>query len=60
MNIDLSKITRLEVINHSNINDEKGRIVVAYKGEKGFDDIDIQVQDNGTTVKIFLSSKEHK
>jgi hypothetical protein len=55
--IDETKITRLEVINHSSdINNPIGRILTLYKELDDFNSIEISIQDNGRTMKIFLNS----
>ena len=49
------EITRFEVINHAS-NDEKiGRILTMHKILKDFENIEVQYQDGGRTLKIFLS-----
>ncbi len=56
MIIDETKITRLEVINHaSNINNPIGRILTLYKELGHFNNIEISIQDDGKTMKIFLN-----
>lgn len=55
--MNAEKITRLEVINHAKNNKPIGRILTLYKGLKDFDFLDIDLQDGGKTLKIFLSSK---
>jgi hypothetical protein len=55
--IDETKITRLEVINHSSdINNPISRILTLYKELDDFNSIEISIQDNGRTMKIFLNS----
>jgi len=58
MNTD--KITRLEVINHAKNDQPIGRILTLYKELKDFDFLDIDIQDGGKTLKIFLLSKEEE
>lgn len=48
------KIDRIEIINHAGNQYQKGRLVVAYKG-KDFKELDFSLQDDGRTLKIFLS-----
>lgn len=49
------EITRFEVINHAS-NDEKiGRILTMHKILKDFENIEVEYQDGGRTLKIFLS-----
>lgn len=52
--INQSKINRLEIINHANNNKPIGRILTLYKELKDFNSIEIQIQDDGKTIKIFL------
>ena len=54
--IDETTITRLEVINHaSTVNGRSiGRILTLYKLLGDFKNIELSVQDNGQTLKIFL------
>jgi hypothetical protein len=55
--IDETKITRLEVINHSSdINNPISRILTLYKELDDFNSIEISIQDDGRTMKIFLNS----
>lgn len=54
MEIDFSKITRLEVINHANNSMKIGRLLVLYKSLKDFVEIFADIQDGGKTLKIFL------
>ena len=59
MNIDDTKITRIEIINHAkNSYYQVGRIVTLHKGLGDFDIAEISMQDGGTTMKIFLNSLE--
>jgi hypothetical protein len=52
--IPASKITRLEVINHA-VNDKPiGRILTLYKELGHFNNIELDYQDSGRTLKIFL------
>ena len=53
--IDDSKITRIEVINHgSKKHHPIGRILTLYKELEHFKYVEIDMQDGGTTMKIFL------
>jgi hypothetical protein len=54
--IDNSKITRIEVINHADNGMPAGRILVLYKEMGDFHTVDISIQDNGRTMKIFLNA----
>lgn len=56
--IDETKITRLEVINHATNNMNVGRILTLYKELEDFETIELSVQDGGRTLKIFLRDKE--
>lgn len=58
--VNTEKITRLEVINHAKNNKPIGRILTLYKELKDFDFLDIDLQDGGKTLKIFLSSKNEE
>lgn len=60
VNINDSKITRIEVINHAKNDRPVGRLLTLYKELGDFDIVDISMQDGGKTMKIFLSSKEKK
>lgn len=53
--IDETKITRLEVINHATNDHAIGRLLTFY--EEDFDSIELSVQDGGRTLKIFLRDK---
>lgn len=54
--LDTSKLTRLEVINHSGLSQhiKFGRAFSAHKELGDFDILSISIQDNGQTIKIFL------
>ena len=54
--IDDTKITRVEIINHAKNNHPIGRLITLYKELKDFDMIEISMQDGGRTMKIFLDS----
>ena len=49
------EITRLEVINHADNDRSIGRILTMYKSMEDFQEIQVQYQDGGRTLKIFLS-----
>lgn len=55
--IDETKITRVEVINHATAQNgyNIGRILTLYKEMLDFDNVELSIQDNGRTLKIFLS-----
>ena len=52
--LDLTNITRLEVINHAKNDHPIGRLLTMYE-TKDFRNIDMQFQDDGKTLKIFVS-----
>ncbi len=58
MNIDDSKITRIEIINHAKNSHQFGRLITLYKELGDFDVAEISMQDDGRTMKIFLGSLE--
>jgi hypothetical protein len=52
--LDLTNINRLEVINHASNSHPIGRVLTMYE-TKDFRNIDMQFQDSGKTLKIFVS-----
>ena len=58
--MNVEKITRLEIINHAKNDRPIGRILTLYKELEDFDFLDIDIQDGGKTLKIFLSSKNEE
>ena len=52
--INEEKITRVEVINHAQNDMRIGRILTLHKELNDFENIEISVQDQGRTLKIFL------
>jgi hypothetical protein len=58
MEIDLEKISRIEVINHAKNRYPIGRILTLYKESEDFDSIEISIQDYGRTMKIFIDSNQ--
>jgi hypothetical protein len=52
--LDLTNITRLEVINHASNRYPIGRILTMYE-TKDFTVVDAQFQDENRTLKIFIS-----
>ena len=54
--IDESKITRIEVINHAENGMPIGRMLVLYKEIGDFHTMDISIQDDGRTMKLFLNA----
>lgn len=59
-NFDLEKISRLEVINHAKNRLPIGRVLTLYKELNDFDSIEISIQDDGRTMKIFIDSNKEK
>lgn len=57
-NFDLEKISRLEVINHAKNRLPIGRVLTLYKELNDFDSIEISIQDDGRTMKIFIDSNK--
>jgi hypothetical protein len=53
--LDLTNITRLEVINHAKNDHPIGRILTLYKETEDFTVVDAEFQDGGRTLKIFIS-----
>ena len=51
--IDDTKLTRVEVINHATNELIKGRLLTLYKNVY-FENVELSVQDDGKTLKIFL------
>ena len=58
--IDVRNVDRLEIINHATNDKNIGRLLVLYKELGHFDKLDFQVQDDGKTLKIFLTSNPTK
>ena len=48
------EVTRFEVINHADNDRPIGRILTMYKSMEDFQEIQVQYQDGGRTLKIFL------
>lgn len=51
----MTEVTRLEIINHADNDNRFGRMLTMYKELGDFDHLEVQYQDNGRTLKIFLS-----
>lgn len=49
------EVTRFEVINHASNDKQFGRLLTMYKSSGDFKNIEVQYQDGGRTLKIFLS-----
>ena len=52
--MDDSKITRLEIINHAKNDRQVGRLLSLHKSLNDFNTLELQMQDGGKTLKIFL------
>jgi hypothetical protein len=52
--MDYSKITRLEIINHAKNDRQIGRLLSLHKSLGDFNSLELQLQDGGETLKIFL------
>lgn len=50
-----NKVNRIEVINHADNRLQIGRIVTLHQALGEFNHIEMQYQDNGKTLKIFIS-----
>jgi hypothetical protein len=53
--LDLTNINRLEVINHASNSHPIGRVLTMYKKTGDFTVVDAEFQDDGKTLKIFIS-----
>lgn len=49
------EVTRLEVINHAGNDKPIGRILTMHERLGDFKNLEVQYQDGGRTLKIFLS-----
>jgi hypothetical protein len=58
MEINLEKISRIEVINHAKNIYSVGRLLTLYKELEDFDSLEISIQDDGRTMKIFINSNQ--
>lgn len=56
MEINTEKINRIEVINHTSNDHPIGRLLTLYKEMNDFDNVEIDIQDGGRAMKIFLQS----
>lgn len=52
--IDVEKINRIEVINHAKNKLPIGRLYVLYQNKGDFKNIELSIQDDGQTLKIFV------
>jgi len=48
------EVTRFEVINHADNYAQIGRLITMHKDMGDFKNIEVQYQDGGRTLKIFL------
>jgi hypothetical protein len=48
------EVTRLEVINHADNDWPIGRVLTMYKEMGDFKNLEVQYQDGGRTIKVFL------
>ena len=53
--LDLTNITRLEVINHASNSHPIGRLLTMYKETEDFTVVEAEFQDGRRTLKIFIS-----
>ena len=53
--LDLTNITRLEVINHASNSHPIGRLLTMYKETEDFTVVEAEFQDGHRTLKIFIS-----
>ena len=51
----LEKVTRFEVINHAKNDKPIGRLLTLYKELEDFNEVELSFQDDGKTLKIFIS-----
>ncbi len=54
----VNNITRFELINHATNKHNLGRLITLYKSMGDFGGISFSVQDNGRTLKVFISNDE--
>jgi hypothetical protein len=52
--MEKKEVTRLEIINHAENDKPIGRILSMFKELNDFKEIEVQYQDGGRTIKIFL------
>jgi len=48
------EVTRFEVINHADNDKPIGRVLTMYKEMGDFKNLEVQYQDGGRTIKVFL------
>jgi hypothetical protein len=54
------KISRLEVINHAKNDMRVGRVLALYREMGDFQNVELDFQDGGRTLKIFLVGNAQK
>ena len=52
---DQDKINRIEFINHANNRYKIGRIFTMYQDMDDFNSVEVSIQDDGMTMKVFIS-----
>ena len=55
LTLNVNKLNRLEIINHAKNDKAIGRLLTLYKELKDFKTLELSVQDDGKTLKIFLN-----
>jgi hypothetical protein len=55
LTLNVNKLNRLELINHAKNDKAVGRLLTLYKELKDFKSLELSVQDDGKTLKIFLN-----
>lgn len=51
----LNNVNRFEIINHADNRHQIGRLLVLHQECKEFETIELEFQDNGNTLKVFIS-----
>lgn len=57
--MDLKKVNRVEVINHTKSSEEGGGRAYVYWDTKNNTDVELSLQDLGKTLKVFISNKQN-
>lgn len=52
--VNIDEIDRIEIINHAKNTLRHGRLLTLYKEMNDFEEIEVSIQDDGKTLKIFL------
>ena len=55
LTLNVDKLNRLEIINHAKNDKAIGRVITLHKELKHFKHLEFSVQDDGKTLKIFLT-----